>query len=189
MNKIKQHPFLLFSSIVSLVFGVWFILDSPAKLIGFIYGFVGVVLILIGVSKILLNNPIYTYDGLLNLLTGVIIIIFHDLIITIILGAIFLVFPLVRLLKSKNKKHQFKMELPYLLFGLVIVLCGNIFAFILVKIIGVLFLALALCFFIAIFKVKTINFTGFNFYRNDSNNSIDFDDFIDVEFEEVSEDE
>ena len=187
MNKIKQHPYLLFFSITCLVLGLWFILDNPAKIYRLIYGFIGISLIVTGTSKVLLNDPKYTYDGMLNIVTGVLIMFLHNYILTIIFGVIFLVFPLYRIWISNDKKYAFKREMLYLIFGLVVVLCGDIFAFVLVKIIGILFLIFAVLLFIMIFTAKV--YKEFMFFGEDVSNSLGFDNVIDVDYEESDDNE
>lgn len=189
MNKFKQHPVLLFFSILFLVFGLWFILDDAAKIISLVYGVIGVCLIVTGAAKLLMKHPKYTYDGLVNIVIGIVIMFFHNFILTIILGAIFIVFPLVRICLSNMKKDAIKRELPYLIFGLVIILCGDIFTIILIKIIGVIFLILSLFLFVSIFTKKVININDFMFYVNSEGRELSYDNVIDVEYEEVDGDE
>ena len=80
----------------------------------------------------------------------------HNLVFTIILGAIFMIFPLARIVVSENKSYTLKRELPFLIIGLVIALCADLFAVILVKISGVILLILAVCLFVLIFVSKEV---------------------------------
>ena len=186
MDKIKKHPVLFFLSIASLVVGLWFILDNPSKVIGVIYTFIGICLIMSGVLKMLTNQKKYTYDGLINVVVGILIMFLHNLVFTIILGAIFMIFPLARIVVSENKAYTFKRELPFLIIGLVIALCADLFAVILVKISGVILLILAVCLFVLIFVSKEV-YNQFMFFGDEAKNALGFDNVFD--YEESEDDE
>ena len=64
-----------------------------------------------------------------------------------ILGILFMVLPIVRILKSRDRKQTLKKESPMLVTGLVIALCGDALGFVVVKIIASVFILLAIIVF------------------------------------------
>ena len=185
MIRLKQNPILLISSIVSLVLGLWLLTTDYNEILGMIYFLIGGGLILTGISKLYLKNKSnegsYLYDGAINIIVGVMIMFVHDLITTIILGVIFVLFPIIRICKSTSKKETFKRELPLLIIGLVIALSGDLIGNIFVKILGVLFILLAIYLFINIFTDK-ISFYKTRKIKKDK--VVDSNNVIDVEYEE-----
>ena len=188
MDKIKRNPYLLISSIVTLLIGAWFLCTDYTKIINFIYFIVGGGLILTGLYKVLLmdyrKNKTYVYDGFIDIVIGILIMFVHNFIVTIFLGLIFVLFPVIRIIKSDRPKYTFKRELPLLIIGLVIALSGDLLAKIFIKFLGVLLVLFSVYLFvniftekIAIFKFKTIKIKHF---KHNSNN----DNIIDVDYEE-----
>lgn len=183
MNKIRNHPFLLTGSLLCLGFAAILLFVDPGKILGFIYVVFGICLVATGISKIYLssktNDDSFPVDGILNIVIGISIIFFHNFIVTIILGALFMVFPIIRIIKSNNKKLRFKKELPLLIIGLLIALSGNFVFWVLIKILGGLFVVLAIYLFVLIFtnKVSIINIYG-------TRKKVDRDDVIDADYEE-----
>lgn len=183
MNKIRKHPFLLTASIVSLILGLLLILSDHNEVINFIYFAIGGGLIITGISKIALENnyrdKTYYYDGILDIVIGILIMFVHNFIVTIILGAMFVVFPLMRIIKSNDKKYAFKKELPLLIIGLVIALSGDLIANIFIKGLGILFILFAIYLFACIFSER-IRF----YYTYNKTEEIKKDNVIDVDYEE-----
>lgn len=190
MKKIKLHPYLLISSIITLIIGLWLIFTDYHRIINFIYFIVGGGLIITGISKLLVanyNQKSYFYDGITNIVIGILIMFVHNLIVTIILGLAFIVFPLIRIYNSNDRKYAFKRELPLLIIGLVIALSGDLIANIFVKILGGLFILLAIYLFLNIFLEKI---SYIKFYKTTNNKNLHSqDNVIDVEFEEGDGDE
>ena len=95
MSKIERHPYILLSSVISLVMGVVMLFVNPEMIIGFVYYLLGMLLISIGLFK--LNSEFKTkndtYNGIMNIIIGIMIILFHNFIIY--------------LKESNNKKIQF----------------------------------------------------------------------------------
>ena len=186
MKKLRENPVLLISSIVCLIVGMWLLTTDPNRVLNSIYFLIGGGLIVTGISKILMNKysaeNSYVYDGLVNIVIGVLLMFVHDLFISIILGILFVIFPLIRIYKSNDKKSTFRQELPLLLIGLVIALSGDLIGGIFVKIIGVVLLILAIYLFVGIFtgKIKFIKIN--NVHKSTSRKSRD--NVIDVDYEE-----
>lgn len=158
MEKIRNHPFLMLGTLFFLGMAAIFLFINPVAILNFIYVMIGVGLIISGASKIILanqmNNNSFPLEGLLNIGIGVAIIFFNHFIVTIILGALFMVFPIIRICKAYNKKYAFKKELPLLIIGLVIALSGDFVFWILIKVVGGFFLLVALYLFVLIFTDK-----------------------------------
>ena len=190
MKKLKENPVLLISSIFSLILGLWLLLTDSTRIINFIYFIVGGGLIVTGISKILLENKFndksYTYDGVVDIVIGILVMFVHDTLLTIILGLLFVVFPIIRIVKSIDKKMTFKRELPLLIIGLVIALSGDLIADLFIKILGVLIILLAIYLFICIFtdKIKIIRFEHHTSYHRKAER-----DVIDVEYVEGEDNE
>lgn len=191
MIKIRKHPYLLVLSIICLVLGLTLIFTDYVRIINFIYFIVGGGLIITGISKLLmgnnLNDKTYLYDGITNIIVGVLIMFVHNMIMTIILGLLFIIFPLFRIIKSVDKKYAFKRELPLLIIGLVIALSGDLIAEVFVKFLGVLFILLAIYLFVNIF-IEKINIKVFKFSSIKEEKTINRN-IIDVEYEESDDDE
>ena len=184
MDKIRQNPVLLIGSILSLIAGLMLLVSDYTQVINFIYFAVGFGLIITGVSKIIINNNThdksYFYDGVVDIVVGILIMFVHNLIVTIILGALFIVFPLIRIYKSSSRKQAFKKELPLLIIGLVIALSGDLIAEIFIKGLGILFILFAIYLFICIFYDK-IRFYYVKYHSEEEN---DKENVIDVDYEE-----
>lgn len=60
----------------------------------------------------------------ISIFIGFLMIFFHSDILMIVLGVYLLVLPMVRILISRDRGRQFKIELPKMLLGLVLVLIG-----------------------------------------------------------------
>ena len=185
MDKIKRHPYLLISTIITLLIGIWLILTDYNKVINYIYFVVGSGLILTGVYRVLLldynKNKTYLYDGIINIVIGILLMFVHNFAITLLLGLFFVIFPIIRIGQSSSPKNTFKRELPFLIIGLVIALSGDLLANIFVKILGALFILFSVYLFISIFtdKITIIKFSSTR-TRPDPQR----DNIIDVDYEE-----
>jgi drug/metabolite transporter superfamily protein YnfA len=185
MERFRKHPYLLIGSIIAVMCGIWLLFTDPSKVIGMIYFLVGGVLILTGIYKLLVSNnkdKMYIYDGAIDVIVGISFMFFHDLIITIILGLIFVIFPLVRTFRSKDKKATFKREIPLLIIGLVIALSGGLMGTIFVKILGGISILFGIYLFINIYTDK-FNVLKRKKVKKEYHKR---DDVIDVEYEERS---
>lgn len=183
MNKIRNHPYLLTGSLFSLFIGFILLFVNPLSILRFIYFVLGVSLIGTGISKIIIFSKMkheeFPIEAIINIIIGASIMLFHNLIITIILGALFMVFPIIRIFKAYNKRLAFKKEFPMLLIGLVIAISGNFIFGILIKILGGVFVLLAVYLFLLIFFNKISIFT-----EERPTKRVIRDDVIDATFEE-----
>ena len=186
MRKLRENPVLLVSSIVCLIIGLWLLTTDPNRILNSVYFLIGGGLIITGISKILMNSnsseKSYLYDGTVNIVIGILIMFVHDFVISIILGILFIVFPVIRIYKSADRKESFKQELPLLLIGLVIALSGDLIGGIFVKLLGAVLIILAIYLFVGIFtdKIKFIKIKyGSKMKRKGSRDNV-----IDVDYEE-----
>ena len=188
MDKIKRHPYLIVATIFSFLIGIWFICTDHNRIINTVYFLVGGGLILTGLYKMLLldysKNKTYLYEGILNIIIGMLIMFVHNFIVTLILGLIFAAFPVIRIVKSADFVGALKKEFPLLIIGLVIAFSGDLLANIFIKLIGVLFLFLAIYLLVSIFTEK-ITVIGFKTKRTTrSKHNRERDNVIDVDYEE-----
>ena len=188
MDKIKRHPYLFVATIVSFLIGVWLICSDHNRIINTVYFLVGGGLIFTGLSKMLLldfsKNKTYLYEGVTNVVVGMLIMFIHNFIVTLILGLIFVAFPVIRIFKSGDFASAIKKEFPLLIIGLVIAFSGDLLANIFVKFIGVLFVLLAIYLLVSIFteKITVISFKTKRATRSKHNQ--ERDNVIDVDYEE-----
>ena len=157
IDKLRQHPFMLVGTIICLVTGIFLLVADPAIVMIFIYFVVGGGIILSGIYKIIISeikDKLYFYNGVTDVVVGICYMFFHDIVTAIILGLILMVFPAIRILRSRRKYLQFKTELPHLIFGSVIAISGGVLGEIFVKVLGGTFILLAIYIFINIFTDK-----------------------------------
>ena len=94
------------------------------------------------------NDRGYLLNIILSALSvafGIVLIFWHNDVLMILLGAYMLVFPLIRILISGQKKQQLKTELPRMILGLVMILVGpGATVSILLRIAGVVVIVLSI---------------------------------------------
>ena len=184
MKKIKEHPYYLTFSIVSLLIGLWVYFDEPARVMTFVHAFLGCSLLLSGFSKVSNNQNKNISDGVLSMVIGGLLLMFNQWIITLVLGVIFIITPLVKIIKSKGDKKVLKYEVPMLVIGLAIALSGDVLTFIFVKALAVAFVLLGLYLFVCIF-VEKISFVNVYFPQpQQSQQTPKRKNVINVEYEE-----
>lgn len=168
MDKIRKHPYILLTSFIFLIVGIFLIVVDAKEIINFVYNTIGVLCILSGILKIYISSRTsddeYLFDGVINIAVGVALLFFHNFVVTLILGLLFVAFPIIRIFKSKDKLNAFQKELPLLIIGLVIILSGDLLADVFLKIVGILFILYAIYLFISIF-IGTINIFIFDFKK------------------------
>lgn len=176
MNKIKNHPYLFSRIIILFLIGILFLFIKPHLVINFIYFVIGSLLIFNGLVKILLNsqikNEIVFIEGVLNLFIGLFIILFNHFILTIILSILFLIFPLIRVFRSNDKKTALVKEIPSFIIALVIFVCGDLFMMLFVKALGVVFIAFSIYYLVLFIK------------KDEPKVYINNHDYIDANYEE-----
>lgn len=181
MNKIKNHPYLFSRIIILFLIGILLLFIDSYLVIDFIYFVVGSLLIFNGVVKIIINsqikNEIVLIEGILNVVIGLFIILFNNFILTIILSLFFLVFPLIRIFRSNDKKTALVKEIPSFIIALVIFVCGDLFIMFFVKALGVVFIAFSIYYLVLFIK------------KDKQKAYINKNDFIDVNYEEHTRNE
>ena len=153
MNKLKKHPYLFLSSIITFCLGLLFVFLDYSKIIDWLYFVVSSFLIIGGLYKLFDQNKVKEnyINGLVNIFIGILLLLFRNFILSIILGCILLVLPIVRIVLSDNKKNTFKQQIPFIILGVLICFSGDIFANVFFKILGVLLMLFAIYQFVSIF--------------------------------------
>lgn len=189
LKKIKEHPYILLTGLIFIALGLFLIFVDSSFILMFIHTSMAFMLILLGISKFMLakRSKLDTYSGIVNIAVGTLFLFFYNFIIDIILGSILVIFPIVRIVLSENKKLTFKQELPLFLMGIFIVFSGDLFVNIFFKIIGGLLILLGIYQFISIF-FERIQILQVN-YGNNSNEPTKRRNVVDVSYEEVSRNE
>jgi hypothetical protein len=181
-----ERKFTFIVNILSIILGIAISLLGYffyKELITFICIFVGVLLILINIyplvaySKLMKDSKIYIVDFIITIgfiLLGGMFIINHGLAMSIVFGAYCIVFPIIRIIISKQKKRQFKREIPLFIIGALMFfnVSDEVFRFALVGV-GIL---LALLGFINIILSKVV----YKKIHDDPN-------LIDVNYEDIQE--
>lgn len=187
MRKLQEHPYLLLASIITMALGISLMFSDANVVINFVYWGLGCILIIGGIAKILFKQYIYNQisglalaDGVVDIIVGIVFLCFHNIIVTIILGIIFMILPIVRIVKSRDHKQMLKKESPMLVTGVVIALCGDALGFVVVKIFAGMLILLAVYLFITIF-VEKIAFWNKSYPKNKSNRH---GGIIDAEYED-----
>ena len=189
LKKIKEHPYILLTGLIFIALGLFLIFVDSSFILMFIHTSMSFMLILLGISKFMLakRSKLDTYSGIVNIAIGTLFLFFYNFIVTIILGTILVIFPIVRIVLSDNKKLTFKQELPLFLMGIFIIFSGDLFVNIFFKIIGGLLILLGIYQFISIF-FERIQILQVN-YGNGSKEAKKRKNVVDVSYEEVSRNE
>lgn len=109
------------------IFGASFIFIPTETLLGFIFSTLGILIVLFNIVPCVtyinasLQNKEYVLPAIsysLFVLFGLMFIFgWSNLIISIIFSVILIILPIIRIIISKNKKEDFKKELPYIVVG------------------------------------------------------------------------
>lgn len=143
MSKIKRHPFQFILCIVSILLGIYMLVQDVNQISQLIFGIIGVALIILASTRLYTT---YKETGkiiilpLVTLAIGILLLFELQKIIFIII-AIFLLFePISNIVKSDNKKQQLIFELPEIIFAIVLVILSTstLFYAIVFRILGVL---------------------------------------------------
>lgn len=192
LKKIKEHPILLISSLFFLLMGIFLILSDPGYVINLIYWLVGLPCIFSGIFKLIFyqDNEDF-FEGLVSIIIGICFIFLHNFIVTIILGLVFIGFPIYRIIKSNHKKEMFLQELPFLIIGLVMMLSGDLIIHIFIKVLGVIAILYAIYLFVSIFKNYRVFYFSTKRIKREPirRKSKRDDDYIDAKYEEREVDE
>ena len=189
LKKIKEHPYILLTGLMFIGLGLYLFFVNSEFVLSFIYTSVAFLLILIGISKFMVvkRTKMDTYNGVIDIAIGTLFLFFHNYIVTLILGTLLLVLPIVRIVKSSDKKFQIKQELPLFALGIFICFSGDLFVAIFFKIIGVLLILLGIYQFVSIF-FERIQILQVN-YGNSSDEPKKRNNVVDVKYEEIYKNE
>lgn len=192
MEKLRNHPYLLISSITCLICGMWLFVINPYLVIAYLHMAIGGGLIGLGIYKIVKSertlDKTNLYNGIIYLGVGIPFFFFDNLIVTIILGLGFVAYPLYKIFNSSYKLAVFKRELPKLIIGLLIALSASLIANFTVKFLGAILILIAIYLFLCIFydRISFINlfFNGTSRYYHERYQEQDDDNIIDIDYEE-----
>ena len=119
----------LFYAIIGIIF-----LTVPAdSIIKFIFIILGIILIVFNAFVLFDSIPKIKIDknyiavlilALIQIAMGIIVIVTESKVLLIITGAILLLFPLLEILSSKDKKEQFKLEITKISLGIIFIILG-----------------------------------------------------------------
>ena len=119
----------LFYAIIGIIF-----LTVPAdSIIKFIFIILGVILIVFNSFVLFDSIPKIKIDkryiavlilAIIQIAMGIFVIVTKSKVLLIITGAILLLFPLLEILSSKDKKEQFKLEITKISLGIIFIIIG-----------------------------------------------------------------
>lgn len=191
----KERTYGLASYILYFIIGLLFVVIPSATLKDMIFVFVGIVITLTSLFPTIYffnlashDNRFYTpaIASFVSLIIGIMFIFWHNFVLSIILGVVLIVLPVIRIIFSENKWREFKRQIPYFVLATLLffipfdAILGVVF-----KVFGGLLMAISLLGIvlvsIAIRKEDKAN------QNHDDNNHDDFNkrDLIDVEVREL----
>ncbi|MFI3252220.1 MAG: hypothetical protein R3Y60_03665 [bacterium] len=145
IDKIKKRPYLALTGLIMICLGIYF-LCAPADVIkNIVFVVIGLLLIALSIYKLyLIKFNLSNENAMMSIIIiviGVILILFSSLVnwVFIICGIYILVEPVLKLLKSKQVKEQFMLELPKIILGIILILLAFD------GIYGILFSAIGIC--------------------------------------------
>lgn len=145
IDKIKKRPYLALTGLIMICLGIYF-LCAPADVIkNIVFVVIGLLLIALSIYKLyLIKFNLSNENAMMSIIViviGVILILFSSLVnwVFIICGIYILVEPVLKLLKSKQVKEQFMLELPKIILGIILILLAFD------GIYGILFSAIGIC--------------------------------------------
>lgn len=124
----------LFSMIPGLLFGLLLILLPVNFLIRVLFVLLGVLAIVSAIPTLVLSLTVRNeavgrlslISSLIAMVMGFLLIFAHNDVILIVIGAYFVVLPLVEILMAKERMRQFKCELPRLIIGALLLIFGTV---------------------------------------------------------------
>lgn len=156
---------------VEVLIGILFIVIPAANIISALFVIFGLLVIIINIPTLFAYLPFYNTDykakynvisSVANIILGIVMIFWQNEFFILVVAALCIVFPIIRICLSASKKAQFKQELVKLILGVVILVLGpwqmtdlifDIFGYI---IIGLAVVQLV-CSLVQINKAKPVN--------------------------------
>ena len=124
MKKLKLNKFsFILGTILTCAGILLFLLDIQFINRILIYLF-GTLVLVDGVFDIVKyrksKDKNYIYSGIINVILGIILIFMHHALINVLVMIVFIIFPIVRIVKSKTPALQLEKEIPAFLIALII---------------------------------------------------------------------
>ncbi|MBE6639319.1 MAG: hypothetical protein E7616_07710 [Ruminococcaceae bacterium] len=121
-------PFLLTCGILGVLLGVLLLIIDFSKILSLLF-------IIIGVFILIANLPAFIYSltsgqiggiisSLFPILAGIVMIFWHNSLLFYILGIYLIILPLLRILLARNKSAHFRIELPRIIIGILLLIIG-----------------------------------------------------------------
>ena len=118
--------------LMGLLVGLLLLLLSASLLIKIIFVILGIITVISNIPGITLGlmnleskeGKLELITSLISALVGFLMIFWHSGILMIVLGLYMVIFPIVGILTSSNKRVRLKAELPKLILGVVLILVG-----------------------------------------------------------------
>lgn len=132
--KLKKSDVSLFiMGLFYAIIGIIFLTVPADSIIKFIFIILGVILIVFNsfvlfdsIPKIKIDKRYITVLilAIIQIAMGIFVIVTESKVLLIITGAILLLFPLLEILSSKDKKEQFKLEITKISLGIIFIIIG-----------------------------------------------------------------
>jgi len=125
---------LLISMIPGLLIGLLLLVLPVSFLVKVLFILLGVLAILSAIPTLVLSltvrneavGKLSLISSLIAMVMGILLIFAHNDLMMIVIGAYFIVLPLIEILLSKERMRQFKCELPKLILGALLLVFGAV---------------------------------------------------------------
>lgn len=126
MSKFKINTKLLIEGIITTILGLLLCFINADTLMKIVFIIIGVLIILSSVNDLIIGyktkDKIKLISSIIDIILAIILIFFHNIVFLIIVSIYLLIYPIVRICKNSNHYLQFKVELPRLLLGIVLLI-------------------------------------------------------------------
>lgn len=162
---LKQNIFALILIFLLLLLGIVFITVSPTVLIGIFIFIIASLLLIMGINFLMISNQ-YTGKDKNNLIIQSIVLIsigialiiipkgINEWIFRVVIGIIFILYPILNLFTVKYKKEQFKKDIPLYIVGLVLIFSFGAIIKIIMILVGSILVTLGLILIYLLIKNK-----------------------------------
>lgn len=126
MSKFKIDAKLLIEGLITAIIGLLLIIINPNTLIKIAFIIIGILIILNTINNLIIGyktkDKVKFISSCLDIVLALILIFFHNIVFLIIVSIYLLIYPIIRICKSSNHYLQFKVEVPRLLLGIVLLI-------------------------------------------------------------------
>lgn len=160
---LKQNIFTLILIAILMLLGITFIIVSPSVLINIFIFIVATIIIIMGINFLIVAKDYPSQDknslfiqSIILITIGIALFVIpkgiNEWLFRVIIGIIFIIYPLVNLFTVKYKKEQLKKDLPLYIIGLILVFSFSAILKIVMIVIGSLLLTLGFVLIYFLFK-------------------------------------